>query len=755
MNGIANRKLSGVKKCKRADVILTGKSLRDIIRVQTLLTEFKKSTELFSPHLTHAMTFFARAPLVRLLLPFITGIVIAALLHVRLPLLPGALVFVLSAGIIIRLLQRPMLSLRRPGLDGIAVHLALLTAGVCLTGLRTPDLSETHFSHHAAGETLLLVRVSEAVALKERSVKFPAEVLALRKENDWQPVSGKLLCYLRKNPLAQNLHYGDELLLRVKTERVKGPMNPGEFDYSRYLALHGIYHQAYADSSAWVRCAQEKGNVIKAMALDLRQTLLRVYERFGLSGQEYAVAAALVLGEDDRIDPGLIKAYAASGALHVLSVSGMHVAIVYVVFNALLSFLDRYKRGALLKAVLLLGLLWFYAALTGLSPSVLRSAAMFSFVVIGRSMRQQPSIFNTLAASAFLLLLIEPYLVFDVGFQLSYLAVAGIVLLQPWFAEWYEPRSWFGRQAWSVITVSLAAQLVTFPLGLYYFHQFPTYFLLANLVVIPLSTFVIYGGIALLVLSPLPYVSDAVAWLFIKTLQLLNAAVQLTEQLPGAVLKSGRISLFGLLLLYALCAGLLLFLFRKSLRWLQFTLSCIVLLLGEQVLARSGEEERKRLVVYSLPGATALGFLRGDQHQLLADSAFLQTSGGQEFHIQPHLQLCGASPLPNRVLETDTAFTDLTLARRNNLLSFSGRTVLIIDRGRTILQGEMPPPEILLLRRNTFLPLDSLLRLYHPIHVVADGTNGKKRAAMWDSICRKQGVPFHNVKEQGALVLDF
>ncbi|TND08873.1 MAG: competence protein ComEC [Bacteroidetes bacterium] len=699
--------------------------------------------------------FFARAPVVRLLIPFVAGIVAAILLHVRLPLIPALFLVALCCAGLIYFLRKPMFLLKRPGLDGWLIHLALLAGGFCMAGLHTPDLSENYFGKYENREVTILAKVSEAPALKEKSVKLILEPVTLRDSSAWQPVSGKLLCYVQKNAAAAQLKYGDVIFLRVKPEPVKAPKNPGEFDYRHYLSMHGIYHQGYADSAAWKRAGAGSGNPVKAAALDTRQKLVRIFEAHGIAGQELAVASALILGDDDRIDPGLIRAYSASGALHVLSVSGLHVAIIYVVFNLLLKFLDRFPRGGIIKAILLLLLLWGYAALTGFSPSVLRSATMFSFVIVGQSMQRRQDIFNTLATSAFLLLLIDPYLVFDVGFQLSYVAVAGIVGLQPLISNWYEPKNWLMKQVWTITSVSIAAQLATFPMGLYYFHQFPTYFLLANLFVIPLSTLVIYAGVGLLLVSAIPYLSTAIGWILNGSIRLLNGSVQFTEQLPGAVVSSGNWNGWQLLLFYILILFTVLFFLQKKKLHLQLILSATILFLLLGIVESFSHNGREQLVVYSLQKSTALGFISGRQQVLIADSSFLQQENGLSYHIQPYQSQCSIKNTTQHILESDTAFTEPFVARKSGLFSFRGHLLYIAGKERSLLAGEISPVDLLLLTENTRIPLDSLLRIYQPKQVAADGSNGKKKTQDWELLCRERHIPFHNIREQGALVLEY
>jgi competence protein ComEC len=263
--------------------------------------------------------------------------------------------------------------------------------------------------------------------------------------------------------------------------------------------------------------------------------LLDIFRRFGIAGDEFAVLAALTVGYTDALQPDLRASYSATGAMHILSVSGLHVGIVYVVIAFLLGFLDKSVRKKILKAVLIVSFLWIYAFITGLSPSVVRSTLMFTFVAVGAALERKTHIYNTVFMSAFFMLLVNPDFLFDVGFQLSYAAVLSIVFFQRPFSNLLPVNNKLLRWLRDLLTVSVAAQLGTMPFTLYYFHQFPNYFLLTNLVAIPLSTIVIYLAMLLLLVSFVPYLSVGVAFLLKGSLWLLNYLIVWIENLPHAL----------------------------------------------------------------------------------------------------------------------------------------------------------------------------------------------------------------------------
>jgi competence protein ComEC len=643
--------------------------------------------------------------------------------------------------------QRPA---RLPGLRDM-LWIPMLFAG---GGWMCMGLSELALPRNVLAGDAVLVRITEAPVQRQKSVKLIADVLAVHTAQGWQPYRGGALVHLKRGNEAAALHYGDELLVRAAPEKVPPPRNPGEFDYAAWLRQRGIGMRLMADNAHWQRLSQNGGFALKATALELRQWFANTLQQAGLSGDRLTVAQALLLGNDDEIDPGLLRAYSASGTLHVLSVSGMHVALLFTALSWLLAPLLRLGGGRYWQAAVLLAALWGYAMLTGASPSVLRAVTMLSFVVAGKPFQRHGHILNMLAAAALVLLVIEPQLLTDIGFQLSFLAVGGIVVLQPVFQQQWQPQSRAMRWTWSLISVTLVAQLVTFPLGLYYFGQFPLYFLLSNLVVIPVSTLVMYGGLLLLAVSPLgktdTWVAVPVSWL----LDLLNGAVRYTEFLPAAVLYTSRWSLWQLTLLYTLLATAVSWLWLQRPRLLTISAAATVLLLVTIAASDLRQQQTRKLTIYSLPGSTAIGTQQGLHHLLFTDSAFLRQPSLSDFHIIPGWRQTGLTPVAPTLLTHTLHIRHPLAAAQGNWIQTQGKLILRVPR-KMRWKELHTHCDILLLTQNTGSRLDSLLKRTTPFLVVADGTNSDKKIAKWKTICAQHKTVFWNAKHDGALVWEW
>ena len=421
---------------------------------------------------------------------------------------------------------------------------------------------------------VLQVELSSTVIEKANTYQVQGKVRYQLEHNTYTPCSGKVILYIAKNSKSQSLQQGDEIYARLKLKLIEQPKNPYQFSYANYLSALGIYHSAYIDSYELSKPSMKpkltfKG-VIEKSQIYLQQALSKVVE----DQEALSVASALLLGDKSLLDGDTKSIYAHSGAMHVLAVSGLHVGIIYLILSQILFFIPKKK---ILKALLLIIGIWFYTAITGGSPSVLRAATMFTFIAIGRSLKQHVNIYNMLAASALLLSIIQPSLLFNIGFQLSYTAVLGILYFQKRIYNLYISSNWFIDKLWMLSSVSFAAQIGTLPLSLYYFHQFPVYFWISNLLVIPLATLIVYLGVGIFISSPLPIISQFIGRILNFTVKTLNNFLSYLGQLPFALSEGWHLSVFELF-----CAYAILLLFIGAIGYRQKTLlkAALVLVLA-------------------------------------------------------------------------------------------------------------------------------------------------------------------------------
>ena len=407
---------------------------------------------------------------------------------------------------------------KRQWLGGILVCLILFLFG-WFSLLQYREINhKSHFSNNAA--EYLLVKINNEPIVKNKLISFTANVEAGFDRGKKIPLSGTLLVAIRDSA-AKNLYYGDELLIPAKFNPIDPPTVPAAFNYKNYLVNQNIFYQSFFKPDEYKLLQRSMGNPVIAYSLRLRQGLVEKLKSNMRDTDAIAVASTLILGYKADLSNDVLQAYSKTGTIHVLSVSGVHVAIIYVLLAFAFGFLDKFKKGKILKAVIIISIIWFYSLLSGFSPAVCRAAVMISMVIIGRTFNRHINSLNILAISAFGLLLYDPLFIADVGFQLSYLAVFGLIVFQPLVYNWFAFKNKWVDKLWALCSVSIAAQVITFPLSAFYFHQFPVYFLVSNLFIVIPSALIMYSGILFLLLPKIPVISAFIAFILEKSIIIL------------------------------------------------------------------------------------------------------------------------------------------------------------------------------------------------------------------------------------------
>jgi competence protein ComEC len=586
-----------------------------------------------------------------------------------------------------------------------------------------------------------IVRSSPESKLK--SWKVEVEVTAI-KTSQWQPTKGKVLLYVSKKGGDVTWRYGDQIIIQGGPQLLKPPANPGEFDFKRFLSFKNIYHQQFVlpDQVKWISSTERKGFI--HYSHEARSWASQKLNQYISGEQEQAIAAALVLGVTEGIDTDLINAYSASGALHVLSVSGLHVGIIYVILLFLLKPLNRYSWSRWVVAAISLVSLWGFAFVTGLSPSVLRAVTMFSFVAIARPFGMRTNIYNTLAASAFVLLLYNPYLIMSVGFQLSYLAVLGIVYLQRPIYNLWEVENQVGDWVWQITCVSIAAQIATFSLGLLYFHQFPVYFLISNLFVIPLSTAVLVLGVLLLAISFIPPLAIALGKLVSWLIYFLNGTVLFTEKLPFSLINEIHITTFQCwLLMGVLISFIFLFKFRRA-KWLYTAFAFAILFSTLQWIHFQESVNKSQLVVYAVSGHSAIEQIEQGSSVFYTDFSLLNDEERTRFHIRPNRLQHGVAEVKPSLISSHNINIDL--------FYWQGKSVAFLANRETKLPQNLVV-DFLIVAHNSF-PIYKKERLNLKIgKLIIDGSNSRGYTKKLTKFAQTENIPVHSVLEQGAFIL--
>jgi len=687
-------------------------------------------------------------PVALLLLPFVLGILTG------LNVFPGVNVSFLSAAFAVCCVAFILLNKKYNGLKlyktrwlgGVLVSIILLLFGWILpiryNELRAPN----HFSKFPA--QYLIAKINTEPVLKNRLFRFTASVEEVVKDGRKTEVSGTLLMTI-KDTAAKKLNYGDELLLPAKYNEIDPPYNPAEFDYKSYLAHKNIFYQAFLYPKQYIVLKTTAGNPLIQRSTLIRRQLVEKLRQNIHDTDACSVASALLLGYKADLSSDIMEAYSKTGTVYVLTVSGAQVAIIYLVLAYALSFLDRFKHGKIVKAIVILAFVWYYALLTGFSIAVCRAALMLSMVVIGKASGRYVNTLNILALSAFILLCYDPLFITEVGFQLSYLAVFGLVILRPVIYQWLRFKNSILDNVWALCSFSIAIQLAIFPLCAFYFHQFPVYFLVSNLFVVLPSAAVMYSGVFFLLLPKIPLLSQALATALEKSTVFMNKGLSFIEHLPGAIIDKIWLTPMEYLLLYAVVLSLFYFWLEKRALWLKIGLGCFLLFLIGSGIKSIRQSNTKDIVWLNLKKHPAIIFKNGTSGIVLTDLA--ETDKIYKYSIQPYLDSSEVRDVKIHNLTGD--INTPWLKKRFGLIQVLNTSVFIYDENvDELLLSQKLKTDYIYLTGNPDFSLNSSKTNFDYKTLVIDGSNSDPRITNWEKQLSGKSIEYKILKRNKSFI---
>ncbi|MGV3588836.1 MAG: ComEC/Rec2 family competence protein [Adhaeribacter sp.] len=691
-------------------------------------------------------------PFLRITFFFSAGILVylqAGKYSFAVSLLAGLLLFIY---LLLYFFSRKNKSTYLNNLAGITGMLLLFTAGYLFTHVFTVRHQPINLNQPPGTISHYVGVVDDYITQKPNTVSSTIRVKAIKKAGTWQPAAGKVRLTIKREQVNIPLSYGAVLLIKGQPEPVKPPLNSGQFDYRQYLANSQVYYQHYLPAPRFMQIGYDPGNLLMAWSIAVRNNMDARLRAAMPSDREYGVAAALLLGIKDYLPEDIKAAYSQSGTMHVLAGSGLHEGVIFYILNFFLGRWSRQRGFKWFRFLVLLGIFGMYAFVTALSASVLRAVGMFLLLVAAETFRRQTNIYNTLAAAAFFLLLYNPYFIVDVGFQLSFLAVLGILYFSPILEKPLAPETYAARFVWKMVCASVAAQITTLPLTLYYFHQFPVYFLAANLVAITVSSVALVVGLVLLALSWLPlvpiYLGTALSWL----LWLMHESNSWLLQAPFPVISGINLTTVQTWLLYILLGLLILFFARKRLIYFAFFSGLLVIFSGLKIMAAGKRQANQLLVVYQVPKATALSFISGEQGILLADSIFFANPKNHQYIIQPHWQELGITKPHTNTLGNNSpgSVAALLLPDGNQLLQWQSLKILRCTKSPQALLVQQVKPDFIILSHRPYLNLNELAPVLRGTTVIIDGTNSRRYQERVEQMLTKAGISCYNINKHGA-----
>lgn len=609
---------------------------------------------------------FSEVPFLRLILPFSLGILLGFATQLERDFLIVVFIFLLMA-ICADLVLKISSKFSREWIYGIILQLILFVSGLIVVDLKR---SASDYRDHLNGNDLIIADLVEFPEEKPNTYKAIARVRAVKNQGSWKQTGGRCLIYFRKDDNSVKLIPGDRVVFISGFSEIPFNGNPYEFNYKKYMHRHRVFKQIFLETESWEKIGENKGSPLLLAGVKMQNHLFQKYREYGMKDDVLEVAGALTLGLREKLGDEIKQSYRVSGAVHILAISGLHVGILYVVLFYSLSFLKKTRYGKIVMVLVILCALWFFALLTGLSPSVLRASTMFSFVLIGQSLRRHSNVYNSLAISAFILLFINPSLIYNVGFQLSYCAVLGIVILQPRLHNLMRSRFWLVDKISGLVAVSIAAQLATFPLSLYYFHQFPVYFWLTNIIVIPLTTLILYFGFLFFLFSVQPLVAGFIGKVQALLISGMNVSVETIRELPLSIIDGINISEAESIILYCIVIFTSLLFIRKKGAFFLPVLGSVFLLLSINLFQLYEVLRQKSAVLYNINGVTAINFIDGRTSYMVYDSGEKNIENQLNYYTENHMIASGIKKAV--MFSLASVSEDRTVFQDNSLFIYKG-----------------------------------------------------------------------------------
>jgi len=488
---------------------------------------------------------------------------------------------------------------------------------VLVLGMFVVELNEPIVTFDTSQETFMLATVDNVPKEKGSGAIATLTINAEKSDKDWRLQNFKVNAYFTDLFLGDTLKAGDKIIFNAKLEEIEGPKNPFDFDYKSYLKNKDILFNLQLENDQW-SLIKGQTTQLKYIALNTRMRIIRLYERSGIYGDQLGVLSALTFGYKDKLEASIKESYSGAGAMNVLAVSGLHVAIVYKIIQLLLGFLRLFKKSEALLNAFIIGCLWCYAFIAGLSPSVVRATIMFSFVLSAKILDRKANVYNSLTGAAFVMLIICPNNLFDVGFQLSFMAVGGIVFLYKYIYNLFYFKFKLFDWLWALTAVSIAAQLATLPLTLYYFKSFSTYFWLTSSVVTIAAFLLIVGAVLLIAISATPlvsYLGDALNFI----LKWLNIFVAQINEFPGARIQNINLCTVQVMCLFLVILFLSVWLIDKKPIKLIESLAFGLLFIGIGQWYLIGIKQHETLCVYHVPQASFVQIVLNDRSYWITD----------------------------------------------------------------------------------------------------------------------------------------
>ncbi|MCK0191022.1 ComEC family competence protein [Arenibacter sp. F20364] len=617
-------------------------------------------------------------------------------------------------------------------LFGILTGFLTIAIGIFSLSLSESKNIGQHYSQQLSEENrLFTLKIREVLKPNSYSDRYVVHI----KSMDSLQVSGKVLLNITADSSVRSLMADDEIVIFTNLQTIHPPLNPHQFNYKKYLSNIGIEHQVkLARDEYYVK--PHATTTLFGMAYKIRDRIIKKLKKENFGAEELGVIQALLLGQRNEITPEIDADYKEAGAYHILALSGLHIGILLGLLHFILRPLEFLPKGRTIKLVVIVLLLWAFALLAGLSASNLRATTMFTFVAYALYLNRPTSHFNILALSLFfILLLLDPLLIFQVGFQLSYAAVFAIVWIYPLLQRLWTPQYWFTKKGWELVSVSIAAQLGVLPISLYYFHQFPGLFLVSSLLILPFLTFILGFGILVIVLSLTNSLPSVLVTIYDTVIRWMNSIIGLVARQENFLFRNISFDAIQLILSYGIIITMVLVFIKASYQRVIVFLVIILCFQAYVLNIRHLTQNKESLVIGHIARNSGIIHQSGQKITVFAHDPKATTRMASDYAIAQNTIELEHRPIINSYL-------------------IGGKRMVILDSTNM----ELPinyEVSTLVLTQSPKINFERLLDSISPKIVIADGSNYRSYIELWKATCYKKQLPFHYTGEKGAFLFEW
>ncbi len=592
----------------------------------------------------------------------------------------------------------------------------------------------------------VMVTIQEPLVERDKSFKALAKAEAVLVNSEWLPTKGNLLLYFIKDEQLPNIKYGSQLIVSNPLLNIENANNPGGFNYREYCVFQHIYYQSFLKQGSYKVLNTLNTTFIGSLIINLRVAILSILRKNISDKDELSVAEALLIGYRDDLDKNLVQAYNNTGVIHIIIISGLRMGMIY----GLLIFLFRpFKNKNWLpyvKPIVILIVLWGFCLIAGAAPSATRSTVMFSFILLGESINRRTNIYNNLCLSALIILLINPFSLWDAGFQLSYAAVLSIILFYKHIHQCTYFKNKLLAFVWSLSAVTIAAQILTLPLILFHFHQLPTLFLFTNVLAVPFSCFILYVELLLIFFSPIPFLANLLGSFTGWLLGIMNLYITNVNNLPFSVWQNIQVDLLQVLFLYGFIVGWSAWLLLKNNRWFVGGLFSFFLFIVDNTIDIINKSKQRKLIVYNISKHSAIDIIDGSNYQFIGDGLLSQEDFLTNFHLKP-------SRVLSRVTESET-LNNISVSQ--NIIQSNHKTILILNQ--SINQFPIPNNRLkfdaIIITHNANVSIKDLTALFDCKEYVFDASSAFYKINNWKKEGKEANVRIYAVAENGAFEME-